>query len=190
MEYLVLNPKTTSSYNDHICGLGLARIKRSKITSSGLILINPTFPIQPSNSAYHGITDEMVKGAPLLPEVWADLSPHFFSCIIVAHNAPFHLAVLGKALYHWDIFPSPVRYVDTLSWARKLYPKLWRYNLDYVCSSKGIFFTGDGAEKAEATGRLFLKMKRSRLFLPVQTWDFRRNLDYDTYIPDRNRRRR
>lgn len=190
MEYLVFNPKTTNSYNDTICGLGLALIKRTKITSSGLILINPTFPIQPSNAAYHGITNEMIKGAPLLPEVWADLSPHFSSCIIVAHNAPFHLAVLGKALHHWDISPPPVRYVDTLFWARKLYPKLGRYSLEYVCSSKGIIFTGDGAEKAEATGRLFLKMKKGRFRLPSQTWNFSRNLDYDTYIPDRNRRRR
>lgn len=52
-------------------------------------LVDPGTPIAPEATAVHGITDEMVHGAPRWPQLWPRLAPLLHKGTVLAWNAPF-----------------------------------------------------------------------------------------------------
>lgn len=64
------------------------------IKSSGESLVNPGCKIQPGAQAVHGISDDQVKDAPKLAEVYSDDEPLVF----VAHNVAFDYKFLAPYL--------------------------------------------------------------------------------------------
>ena len=82
-------------------------------------LINPDMPMHPDVIAIHGITNEMVKDAPLFKDVLPQLKELFEGCVLVAHNADFDIGFLKSEFEQCgEKFPDyPV--IDTLKLARK-----------------------------------------------------------------------
>jgi exodeoxyribonuclease X len=95
-------------------------------------MFKPPIPISIESMAIHHITEEMVKDKPLFVEapIFADLKAKLESprAIMVAHNAPFDLAMIEKE----GIVPT--QYIDTLKLIRHFDPlmKIKRHNLQYL----------------------------------------------------------
>lgn len=94
-------------------------------------LIDPECQIPPEVTRVHGITDEMVKGAPMIREV----VPNFLEFIgngdsvLLAHNAPFDVGFLRVALAKLGIEVPAHRVLDTLPMARCLVQGVSDYKL-------------------------------------------------------------
>ena len=182
--FTVFNAQTPNDKNDQICSVGLARVEHGEVIYSDTMTINPGCSIIPSHSARHGVHDWDVITAPFLPEAWEKLRPLFYDSVIVSHNSPFHLAVLGKALHSCGISPPPVRYFDTLAFARAHYPDGIRKSLSALCSLEGIpYYSHTALAHAQATAQLLLRMTKGKAPKRyVKVWVFGEHLRDDSYF--------
>ena len=58
------------------------------------LLVNPDRPVPPRSTAIHGITNEMVAGAPRFSEVFEKLDAMLSDRVVIGHNIGFDLAIL------------------------------------------------------------------------------------------------
>jgi DNA polymerase III epsilon subunit family exonuclease len=121
-------------------------------------LIHPGGPISRRTQAIHGITDEMVAGAPRFPSVLPQLAPLIEGAVFIAHNAPFDLGFL-RAESKWAglPMPEPAAVVDTLSLARHVF-RLPSCSLSSVAARIGLPF--HGAHRALADARAVVAIYR------------------------------
>ncbi|WP_312460318.1 exonuclease domain-containing protein, partial [Proteiniclasticum sp.] len=105
-----------------------------------------------------GITDTMVKDAPLIGEVILQFEEFIRNATLVAHNAYFdvgfirkNLADLGRSIH------NPI--MDTVPMARFLYPDLKRHRLDVISKHLGIDMGSHhrAVDDAKTTHRILLK---------------------------------
>lgn len=100
-------------------------------------LLNPGMPMHPDVIAIHGITNEMVKNAPLFADIVPQLLYLLDGAVIVAHNADFDLGFL-QAEFGWCGLKMPAcPVVDTLKLARKS-GKFVKNNLGCIAADLGI----------------------------------------------------
>ncbi len=93
-------------------------------------LINPERPIPSEVIRIHGITDEMVAGAPSAAEVLQD----FFefcseSAVLIAHNAPFDISFVGCELDRAQMDYGDHVILDTLDIFQRFHPEIASYSL-------------------------------------------------------------
>jgi len=117
-------------------------------------LIDPGTAIPPDAQAVNHITDEMVRGQPIVDEVL----PAFLDFlggtgdILIAHNARFDMGFIGVDLIRMGL-PLPEHLVlDTVLLARSMAPGLPSYSLEPLSRALGI--TGDQDHRALSDARL------------------------------------
>src|SRR3989339_969799 len=104
-----------------ICEVGILCCDDFKITNTFSTLVNPCCPINPGASLVNGITDEMVKDAPLFSDIADEIMELFSDRIIVCHNAPFDMKFLRYELALIDKQAPKNPMLDTLLLARKFF---------------------------------------------------------------------
>jgi DNA polymerase-3 subunit epsilon len=112
---------------DRICEIGillcvstesLTEIKLKKSYSS---LINPECNISPGASAINGITNDMVKNAPVFSKIAKTIIKLLKDNIVVCHNANFDINFLKKELELANTDMIDTKIIDTLYIARKYF---------------------------------------------------------------------
>ncbi|MDQ6693921.1 MAG: exonuclease domain-containing protein, partial [Chloroflexota bacterium] len=83
--------------------------------------VNPGRPISYGASAVSGITDKMVRSAPLFKEVAEQLVEALDGAVLVGHNATFDLSFISAELRAAGFDPPGNPVVDTLCLARRCY---------------------------------------------------------------------
>ena len=117
--------------------IGAVRLVRGAIEDSLSILINPHVPIPPKVSELTGITDNMLADKESAETVIPKLMEFIGDAPIAAHNAAFDSAVLQAELRRLGLtWQGPV--LDTLAFARKLYPDMKTHKLGTLCKRLGV----------------------------------------------------
>jgi DNA polymerase III epsilon subunit-like protein len=123
-------------------------------------LVHPGRPIPPASTAIHGITDEMVAGAPAVPPALRALEDACGTDVLVGHGVDFDLAVIGRERRAHRLGPLANRALDTMRLAAALHRGWTDHGLDAVAARVGISITGrhtpDG--DAVAAGRILLAL--------------------------------
>lgn len=152
----------TDSLQDKITEIGAVKIVDGTITESFETLVNPQITIPDNIVALTGITDEMVKSAPTIEQVFGDYFKFLGDGIFVAHNAEFDFKFLkyaGKKIGY--IMRNEV--IDTLKKARETLPMLKNHKLNTVCEHYGIEFLHHRASSdAFATAQAYLEMVKEK----------------------------
>lgn len=130
LETTGLNPKT-----DQIIEIAAIRLGADGSRQEYETLVNPGVKISPAISQLTGITSEMTRTAPGLSEAAEPLLALMGDCLIVAHNAAFDVEFLTQGL-SLDIPRS--RVVDTLEFAKILFPQLTSYSLRSLIGCFGL----------------------------------------------------
>lgn len=132
-EMICFDLETTglSAEKERITEIGAVLVRGGEIIDSFASFVNPERPIPPENTKITGITDEMVKSAPLERDALAKFIMFAGDRPLVAHNAPFDMAFLNAALKRQGIEKSYVT-LDTLSLCQILLPELGRHRLDTI----------------------------------------------------------
>lgn len=86
---------------DRIVDIGIVTLFPDGHTEEWETLVNPGVPIPPSATAIHGITDEMVKGAPRLADIAAEVRRRLAGCDVTGYNVrrfdvPFLVAEMAR----------------------------------------------------------------------------------------------
>jgi len=103
---VILDTETTGLYEAEIVEIAV-------IDTSGNVLLNTL--VKPKNgipeevTAIHGITNEMVAGAPTWPEVWEQLYSILNGKKVLIYNSDFDIRLMKESFYPWE---------DELGWER------------------------------------------------------------------------
>lgn len=127
-DYCVLDTETTglSAYYDEIIEVGILRVRNNIIVDQYSQLIHPNNLIDDFIASLTGITNEMIENMPRIEEVKADILSFIGEDVIIGHNTSFDIRFLeesfGESLSN--------TYMDTMQFARKLYPELKHHRLN------------------------------------------------------------
>ena len=146
---------------NRIIELGAYRISGGRIVDKFVTLVNPELPIPRFVVALTGITNEMVKQAPL----FADVAPRWLEfvedAVLIAHNAPFDTNFINHEIsrvYPGHRMINP--HLCTVTLSRRAVPGLANYRLETVADH----FAIDIAERhragsdALATAEVFIRI--------------------------------
>ena len=135
-DYCVLDVETTGytpRFNE-IIEIALLRVRNNMIVDSYKQLIQPESIIPSGITDLTGITSDMVRGMPSIYEVKKEVLSFLGSDIIVGHNTHFDVGFLCAA---FSIkLENP--YVDTLQFAKKVFPKLRDHGLPFLSDYFGL----------------------------------------------------
>lgn len=167
LDFVVFDTETTGlrpSDGDRLVQIGAVHLSAGALVPDRAFdtLVHPGRRIPKRSTRFHGITDEMVAGAPTVAEAVARFHDFAGEATLVAHNAAFDLKFLSLAQEEAGVtFTQPA--LDTLFLARAIDDHAGRkapHDLDSLIDRYGV----DIGERhtaladATATARLFLAL--------------------------------
>ncbi|OKY55947.1 BRCT domain-containing protein [Gardnerella vaginalis] len=135
-DYCVLDTETTglSAYYDEIIEIGILRVRNNEIVDRYDQLIKPNFDIDDFITALTGITNDMLEGMPSIDSVKTDVLSFIGDDIILGHNTSFDMRFLNEGFKE----QLSNQYMDTMQFARKLYPELKHHRLSDLTDYLGL----------------------------------------------------
>ena len=156
--YVVFDVETTglsAIYND------LIQVAASKMYKGNVIaefdeFINPGHPLSAFTTELTGITDDHVKNAKPLEQVLQEFQEFCKDTVLVAHNATFDVGFMNVNYERHGLPKISQPVIDTLEFARNLYPEYKRHGLGPLTKRFGVALEHHHMANydAEATGRL------------------------------------
>lgn len=135
-DYCVLDTETTglSAYYDEIIEIGILRVRNNEIVDRYDQLIKPNFDVDDFITALTGITNDMLEGMPSISSVKNDVLSFIGEDIILGHNTSFDMRFLNEGFKE----QLSNQYMDTMQFARKLYPELKHHRLSDLTDYLGL----------------------------------------------------
>jgi len=135
-DYCVVDTETTglSPYFDDVIEIGILRIRNNIVVDQYSQLINPGYAIPKYISDLTGITNEMLEGQPSVHSVKDAVLSFVGNDLIVGHNTHFDMQFLANQ-FQIDLENE---YIDTVQFAKKLYPDLPNHKLTTLTEYLGI----------------------------------------------------
>lgn len=135
-DYCVVDTETTglSAYYDEIIEIGILRVRENQIIDKYVQLLKPEQRIDSFITSLTGITNEMVRDKPSVKSVKNDVLEILGDDIIVGHNTSFDIRFLEAAF----ACRLPNKYIDTMQFARKLFPELKHHGLTDLTAHLGL----------------------------------------------------
>jgi DNA polymerase-3 subunit epsilon len=133
-EYVVVDIETTGSRSDgdRITEIGAVKVRNHQVVGEWHSLINPQRPIPLTIVQLTGITNEMVRGAPLFAEIAESFMNFMGDGIFVAHNVNFDYGFIAREYERLERrfrFPK----LCTCAGMRRRYPGHKSYGLGRLC---------------------------------------------------------
>ena len=161
LDYVVVDVEATGAKTppNRLIELGAYRIRGGRIVDKFLSLVNPEIPIPRFVASLTGISNEMVKRAP----VFAELAPQWLDfvsdSVLVAHNAPFDTSFLNHEIsrvYPGHRMVNP--HLCTVRLSRRALPDLSNHRLDTIADHFSIPITSRhrAGSDALATAEIFI----------------------------------
>ncbi|MBR3933910.1 MAG: PolC-type DNA polymerase III [Clostridia bacterium] len=160
-DFVVFDVETTglSAENDTIIEIGAVKVKDRKIIDSFGTFVNPERQIPEKITELTGITDDMVKDAPVIADALKDFYTFIGDADLVAHNAKFDTSFLKNAASLCGMDYN-FACVDTLDLARNLVKDVKNHKLDTLTKYFDIKLENHhrATDDAAATGEIFVKL--------------------------------
>lgn len=140
LDFVAFDVETTgiNVENDSIIEVAAVRFSQGRPKEKFSSLVNSGHKIPASAIAVNGITDEMVKGSPVLFDVLAEFSSFCGRDILVAHRASFDFKFLAAAFRQESLVAPSGLILDTLNIARQSLPGLISYRLSSLVKHFGL----------------------------------------------------
>jgi DNA polymerase III epsilon subunit family exonuclease len=161
LDFVVVDVEATGAKTppNRLIELGAYKIRSGRIVDKFLSLVNPEIPIPRFVAALTGISNDMVKRAPVFAEVaprWLDFVS---DSVLIAHNAPFDTSFLNHEIsrvYPGHRMVNP--HLCTVRLSRRVLPDLLNHRLDTIAShfSIPIVSRHRAGSDALATAEIFL----------------------------------
>ena len=137
--YCVLDLETTgfSFRTEKITEVGIMKIKNGEVIDTFETFVNPEKPIPYRVVEVTNITDDMVKDAPKIDEVFPKILDFIGDSVLVAHNADFDIGFLKYNASQLG-YKLENTYLDTLRLAKELFPNYKKYKLGIIAENLGI----------------------------------------------------
>jgi len=161
LDFVVVDVEATGAKTppNRLIELGAFRIRGGQIVEKFLSLVNPEIPIPRFVMSLTGISNEMVKSAPVFAEVAPSWLDFVSDSVLVAHNAGFDTSFLNHEIsrvYPGHRMLNP--HLCTVRLSRRVLPDLSNHRLDTIASHFSIPITSRhrAGSDALATAEIFL----------------------------------
>lgn len=157
MDFVAIDFETANRYSNSACSVGLVKFRNGQIVDEYYSLIKPpVMSFDAMNIKIHGIKPTDVRFAPDFATVWEkDLIGFIEGLPLAAHNASFDMNVLRALFKTYQIEPGSLRYICTVSVARKTFPMLENHRLSTVAAHLGLSLNHHQAlDDARACGNI------------------------------------
>jgi len=124
-DFAAIDFETANSQRSSVCSVGVVVVRGGEISEQIYRLIRPE-PEYYSyfNTLVHGLTELDTKSAPIFPQVWREISPHFDGLALVAHNAPFDQSCLKSVFASYSMDYPEYEFYCTCRAARAKFKNL------------------------------------------------------------------
>ncbi len=165
LTYVVFDTETTGLLpeKDDVVQIGAVRLVNGRQVEGEVFdtLVDPGRPIPPTSTKVHGISDDMVEGAPCMAEAGARFRQFAKDAILVAHNAPFDMAFMKRdARQASATLDNPV--FDTILLSAAVFGAEATHTLDAIAERLEVEIPTElrhtALGDAEATALIFQKM--------------------------------
>ena len=147
--YVVFDLETTgvSCNYDEVVEISAIKVDNHKVVSEFTTLVNPKRAIPYSATQVNGITDDMVKDAPVWEKALTDFLAFAADYVLVGHNIHFFdmKFIYRDCERYFNELPQN-DYIDTLKLARLYLPQLEHHKLTDLADYFGV--STDGAHRA------------------------------------------
>ena len=163
LDFVVVDVEATGAKMppNRIIELGAYRIRGGRIVDNFVTLVNPEISIPRFVVTLTGITNEMVKQAPLFAEVAPRWLAFIEDAVLIAHNAPFDTNFINHEIsrvYPGHRMINP--HLCTVTLSRRAVPGLRNYRLETVADNFSIPIVDRhrAGSDALATAEVFLRI--------------------------------
>lgn len=174
---------------DKIIEVAAVRFRDGKVDDTYATLVNPGVPIPPPITLMTGITDGMVKEAPLENEIMGKLLSFIGKDPLVAHNMEFDLQFLDhlRSTYLGESSRFPNDLYDTLLLSQTFLFFLPNHQLGNVGEYLGHSRVGMHRAPADATlaGQIFVSLVEEAASYPLSVMQRLASLTKNTSAPNR-----
>jgi DNA polymerase-3 subunit alpha (Gram-positive type) len=162
-DFVVFDLETTGAKAPpcRVTEIGAFRVRRGQVAEQFHTLVNPEMPIPAFITALTGISEEMVKNAPIFSEVVDDFLKFVGDSVLVAHNAGFDMRFLNHEI---GLVYGEYRVVNpclcTVQLSRKLLPQIENHKLKTVAEYYSISLVNHhrASDDARATAEIFINL--------------------------------
>src|SRR5919108_2964269 len=163
LDFVVVDVEATGAKTlpNRLIELGAYRIRDERIVDKFQSLVNPEIPIPRFVASLTGISNEMVKRAPMFAEVaprWLDFVS---DSVLVAHNAPFDTSFLNHEISRvYPGHPMINPHLCTVRLSRRALPDLSNHRLETIANhfSIPIVSRHRAGSDALATAEIFIRI--------------------------------
>lgn len=163
LDFVVVDVEATGAKMppNRLIELGAYRIRGGRIVDKFLSLVNPEIPIPRFVAVLTGISNDMVRRAPVFAEVAPKWLDFVSDSVLVAHNAPFDTSFLNHEIsrvYPGHRMMNP--HLCTVRLSRRTLPALSNHRLDTIADffSIPIISRHRAGSDALATAEIFLRI--------------------------------
>ncbi|HFU4893351.1 TPA: PolC-type DNA polymerase III [Streptococcus pyogenes] len=165
--YVVFDVETTglSAMNNDLIQIAASKMFKGNIVEQFDEFIDPGHPLSAFTTELTGITDKHLQGAKPLVTVLKAFQDFCKDSILVAHNASFDVGFMNANYERHDLPKITQPVIDTLEFARNLYPEYKRHGLGPLTKRFQVSLDHHHMANydAEATGRLlFIFLRDAR----------------------------
>src|SRR4030095_11292859 len=161
LDFVVVDVEATGAKTppNRLIELGAYRIRGGRIVDKFLSLVNPEIPIPRFVASLTGISNDMVKNAPVFAEVAPQWLDFVSDSVLIAHNAPFDTSFLNHEIsrvYPGHRMVNP--HLCTVRLSRRALPDLTNHRLETIANhfSIPIISRHRAGSDALATAEIFL----------------------------------
>lgn len=162
-EFVVFDLETTGSKAPpcRITEIGAYRVKNCQVTDEFQTLVNPEMPIPRFITQLTGISDEMVREAPLFSEIIDNFLNFIGDSVLVAHNSGFDMRFLNfeiSRLYSGYRVANPC--ICTVQLSRRLLPDVVNHKLKTLAEHYAVELVDHhrASADARATAHIFVNL--------------------------------
>lgn len=140
--YVIIDVETTGTRSPlgRVTEIGAVKVQNGQIIDEWSSLINPQAHIPPFITDITGISNDMVKHAPLFHEIADELESFMKDAVFVAHNVNFDYGFISAELKRMGRSLKMPR-ICTVSSMRQYYPGHGSYSLASLCKEYAIPLT-------------------------------------------------
>ena len=155
--FVAFDTETTGLKADEnkVVEIGAVKFNKDGIISRFSVLINPQMPMPEEASSVNHITDEMLKDQPIFKDIAKEFLRFIQNSILVPHNASFDVNFINAELKNCKIGKLTNKVLDTLIFAREVFPRLDSYKLQDL--AKRFDIVAFEAHRAEDDSRVCME---------------------------------
>ena len=161
--FIAIDYETANSDKRSACSLGVSVVENGKVVETFQSLIKPPMEFSdfdPFNVMIHGINKKDVAKSPSFIEVWEILEKYNqdYELPFVCHYSGFDIRVTQNLLDFYGKRIQDLKFYDTLTIAKKMWPQMLNHKLNTLSNKFGIELEHHKASSdAEACAKIAIK---------------------------------